>query len=89
MASRQELPAWATCQRKVQKTQRRFQRRSKGGLLVFLLGQAMAGDPVRKESFERMEGGAGGRAEAMDLNLEGRRPKGKVGGHKTVLILSY
>jgi hypothetical protein len=45
------------------------------------LGQAMAGDPGRKESFELMEGGAGGGAEAMDLNPEGRRQKGKVGCH--------
>ena len=41
----------------------------------------MAGDPGRKESFELMEGGTGGRAQAMDLNPEGRRPKGKVGCH--------
>lgn len=58
--------------------------------LFFLLSQPVAGNPWGEERFELVEGGAGGRAQAMDLCPEGLRPRREVRCHLgTVLILSY
>jgi hypothetical protein len=61
-----------------------------GVILFFLLSQSMAWDPGREESFELVEVGADGGAQAIDLSPEALRPGRRVRCHcRTVLILSY